>query len=101
MHFPLRCSLGPAPGPFGRRWRRHRSVAAGLIAGIASASAALAQLDFIHPWDPATPLPQFITRDFVDPANLNAIARYRSGAGHSFSDNYELFDRSLKNYFEP
>lgn len=38
---------------------------------------------------------------FVDPANLDAISRYRSGVGHAYSDDYEPNNRSLKNYFEP
>jgi hypothetical protein len=84
-------------------WLRLRS--AGIVAAFVLAAAATvsgwAQIDFTHPWDPAAPLPQFITHDFVDPQYLNAIARYRSGVGHSFSDGYEPADRSLKNYFEP
>ena len=68
---------------------------------IGTGVAAFAQLDYNHPWNPATPLPQFITHDFVDPSYLNAIARYRSGVGHTYSDDYEPADRSLKNYFEP
>lgn len=60
-----------------------------------------AAVDFSQPWNPSTPLPQFITHDYVDPANIAAIAKYRSGVGHPFSDNYEFNDRSLKYYFEP
>src|SRR5882672_11141384 len=81
------------------RWDR---IAPGILIGaLAAALPARADPDFSHPWDPNAPLPQFITHDFVDPACLTAIARYRSGTGHSFSDNYEPADRSLKNYFEP
>lgn len=57
--------------------------------------------DSSRPWDPAAPLPQFITHVYVDPSYLTAISKYRSVAGHSFSDNYEKAGRSLKNYFEP
>lgn len=57
--------------------------------------------DSSRPWDPAAPLPQFITHVYVDPSYLTAISKYRSVAGHSFSDNYEKAGRSLKNYFAP
>ena len=71
------------------------------MGAIAVCGALLAEPDFSRPWNPATPLPQFITHLFVDPSYLTAISKYRSVAGHSFSDNYEKSDRSLKNYLEP
>ena len=80
---------------------RHRRGWVALAVWVAGGVAAFASPDTAHPWNPAAPLPQFITHDFVDPSYLNAIARYRSGVGHTFSDDYEPADRSLKNYFEP
>lgn len=82
--------------------RRCGRVVGALVIGVGGASLLVrAEPDFAHPWNPATPLPHFITHDFVDPSYLVAISKYRSNAGHSFSDNYEGVDRSLKNYFEP
>ncbi|MSU24390.1 MAG: hypothetical protein EXS32_11275 [Opitutus sp.] len=43
----------------------------------------------------------FTTHVYVEPSYLTAISKYRSVAGHPFSDNYEKPERSLKNYFEP
>lgn len=82
----------------GQRWWTMSVLA---IAAGAAGPSVRAEPDFSHPWNPATPLPHFITHDFIDPSYLVAISKYRSNAGHSFSDNYEAADRSLKNYFEP
>ena len=60
-----------------------------------------AAIDSNQPWNPSVPLPKFITHVYVDPAAITAVSKYRSVAGHSFSDNYENPNRSLKNYFEP
>ena len=89
---------GRGPRPSMRRWAHLGLMALGLSAAAVLPCSAV---DFSQPWNPATPLPQFITRDYVDPANLVAIAKYRSGVGHSYTDNYESADRSLKYYFEP
>ena len=86
------------------KWQHRRMELARLvvIAGMLAAGNLLhAQPDFNRPWNPAAPLPQFITHVYVDPSYLTAISKYRSVAGHAFSDNYEKADRSLKNYFEP
>lgn len=81
-----------------RRWAQWGCLATGLAAtGVSPCRA----IDFTQPWNPSAPLPQFITHDYVDPAAIAAIAKYRSGVGHPFSDNYEANDRSLKYYFEP
>ena len=45
-----------------------------------------AAVDFSQPWNPSTPLPQFITHGCLDPRST-AVAKYRSGVGHPFSDN--------------
>jgi len=52
-------------------------------------------------WNPADPLPKFITHFVIDPQFLVAISKYRSGAGHGYSDQYEWPDCSLKNYYQP
>jgi hypothetical protein len=58
-------------------------------------------LDRDHPWKPADPWPKFITAHFVSPADLEKISKFRSGAGHPYSDEYEAPDRSLKHYLVP
>jgi hypothetical protein len=45
-------------------------------------------------------LPQFIQADFIDLSKVFQISRFRSGAGHDFSDGTETC-RSMKHYFEP
>ena len=47
------------------------------------------------------PLPQFITHFVIDPKLVVAISKYRSNAGHPYSDQYEMYDRSMKNYYQP
>ena len=91
--------MSAAESPPGRWLGWLRSA---LIAGVFAVGVPLrAGPEFNRPWNPATPLPQFITHHYVDPANLTAISKYRSGTGHSLSDNYDKSDRSLRNYFEP
>jgi hypothetical protein len=58
-------------------------------------------LDWINPWKPTDPLPKFITANFVNVSNLEKISKFRSGAGHNYSDEYEAPDRSMKHYFVP
>jgi hypothetical protein len=58
-------------------------------------------LDWNNPWKPTDPLPKFITADFVNVSNLEKISKFRSGAGHNYSDEYEAPDRSMKHYFVP
>ena len=81
------------------RWQRAGLVVGLFVAGLENLLHA--GPDSSRPWDPAAPLPQFITHVYVDPSYLTAISKYRSVAGHSFSDNYEKAGRSLKNYFTP
>jgi hypothetical protein len=52
-------------------------------------------------WDPSVPLPKFITHFVIDPKFVVAISKYRSNAGHPYSDDYEEYDRSMKNYYQP
>jgi hypothetical protein len=52
-------------------------------------------------WNPSTPLPQFITHFLIDPKYLVAISKFRSNAGHGYSDQYEWPDSSMKNYYQP
>ena len=78
-----------------RRWRWVALAAVFFGGGLRAAP------DSSRPWNPSTPLPKFITHVNVDPGYLTAISKYRSVAGHAFSDNYEPPNRSLKNYFEP
>lgn len=52
-------------------------------------------------WDPSVPLPKFTTHFVIDPKFVVAISKYRSNAGHPYSDQYEMYDRSMKNYYQP
>ena len=58
-------------------------------------------LDWNNPWKPTDPLPKFITANFVNVSDLEKISKFRSGAGHNYSDEYEAPDRSMKHYFVP
>src|SRR5581483_7011351 len=72
------------------------------LASLLVVAMAEAQTDYAHPWDPAAPLPQFITHVLCDPANLTAITKYRSCVGHMYVDNYEsAINQSMKNYYVP
>ena len=58
-------------------------------------------LDWNNPWKPTDPYPKFITANFVKITDLEMISRFRSGAGHNYSDEYEAPDRSMKHYLVP
>ncbi len=75
------------------------AVTAVLTAG--SASATPIDLDWADPWDLTAALPQFITHDYIDISKIEAISKFRSGAGHDFTDEYEASGRSMKNYIQP
>ncbi len=45
-------------------------------------------------------LPKFIQADFIDLSKIRRISKFRSGAGHDYSDMYESC-RSMKHYFDP
>lgn len=45
-------------------------------------------------------LPQFITASHIDVADLEYVSRFRSSAGHDFSDSFES-SSSMKHYFHP
>jgi hypothetical protein len=79
-----------------------RLACALLAAGVAwGSNLAQAQNSTPPAWNPAVPLPQFITHFVIDPKYLVAISKYRSNAGHGYSDQYEWPDSSMKNYYQP
>ena len=45
-------------------------------------------------------LPKFIQANFIDLTSIRRISKFRSGAGHDYSDFYESC-RSMKHYFDP
>jgi len=45
-------------------------------------------------------LPKFISKNYIELDRIDSISRYRSGAGHDYSDSYESC-RSMKHYFRP
>jgi hypothetical protein len=45
-------------------------------------------------------IPEFVTEDVMDLDNISQISKFRSGAGHDFSDDFESC-RSMKHYFIP
>ena len=45
-------------------------------------------------------VPKFITADFIDLSGVTSISKFRSGAGHDYSDSDEKC-RSMKHYFQP
>lgn len=45
-------------------------------------------------------LPKFILKDYIELDKIDSISRFRSGAGHDYSDDYESC-RSMKHYFRP
>jgi hypothetical protein len=88
--------------------KQSRFVVPGRVAILAAAAAlafgalnAQAQNSNAPSWNPADPLPKFITHFVIDPQFLVAISKYRSGAGHGYADQYEWPDCSLKNYYQP
>ena len=62
---------------------------------------ARAQNSSVPAWNPSDPLPKFITHVVMDPKYLVAISKFRSNAGHGYSDDYEWPDSSMKNYYQP
>lgn len=44
--------------------------------------------------------PQFVQSDYIESAKIEKISRFRSGAGHDYSDDFESC-RSMKHYFQP
>lgn len=45
-------------------------------------------------------IPKFIKTDYIELSHIYRISKFRSGIGHSYSDNFE-FCRSMKHYFQP
>ncbi len=45
-------------------------------------------------------VPQFISADYIDLSRITTLSRFRSAAGHDFSDSFESC-RSMKHYFGP
>ncbi|MBN1892948.1 hypothetical protein JW906_00555 [bacterium] len=51
--------------------------------------------------DPYTAgLPRFVHVNFIEPARMERISRFRSSVGHDYSDDFEHC-RSMKHYFMP
>lgn len=45
-------------------------------------------------------IPQFVAVDYIEPAPIGRISKFRSSVGHDYSDAFEDC-RSMKHYFEP
>ena len=45
-------------------------------------------------------IPQFVSTNVMDLVNISQISKFRSGAGHDYSDDFESC-RSMKHYFIP
>jgi len=45
-------------------------------------------------------IPLFVASDYIELESMGRISRFRSGAGHDYSDDFESC-RSMKHYFEP
>lgn len=45
-------------------------------------------------------IPRFVESDYIELAKMEQISRFRSGAGHDYSDDFESC-RSMKHYFQP
>lgn len=58
-------------------------------------------VDWEHPWPAGTPFPKFIQSHYIDLKYLESISKFRSGAGHIYSDEFEAPDRSMKHHFAP
>jgi hypothetical protein len=56
-------------------------------------------IDWEHPWPAATPFPKFIQTHYIDLKYVESISKFRSGAGHNYSDEFEAPNRSMKHYF--
>ena len=50
--------------------------------------------------DTTQALPKFIRTNYIELDLINRISRFRSGIGHSYTDDFESC-RSMKHYFEP
>ncbi len=48
----------------------------------------------------ANGIPRFVYADYIDLAKIYLISKFRSGIGHSYSDDFESC-RSMKHYFQP
>lgn len=48
----------------------------------------------------ANGIPQFVGADYIELDNINKISKFRSSAGHDYSDDFELC-RSMKHYYWP
>lgn len=44
--------------------------------------------------------PKFVATDYIEPAKIERISKFRSGEGHDYSDDFESC-RSMKHYFKP
>jgi hypothetical protein len=58
-------------------------------------------IDWEHPWPAGTPFPRFIQAHYIALNYIESVSKFRSGAGHNYSDEYEAPDRSMKHYFTP
>ncbi len=45
-------------------------------------------------------VPRFVSANYIDLGPISQISRFRSGAGHSYTDTFESC-RSMKHYFQP
>jgi hypothetical protein len=45
-------------------------------------------------------IPRFVATDYIESAKIQQITKFRSGEGHSYSDDFETC-RSMKHYFLP
>jgi len=48
----------------------------------------------------ANGIPMFATANYIELSKIGRVSRFRSGAGHDYSDSFEAC-RSMKHYFEP
>lgn len=69
-----------------------------LIASTVLIAPKLLQGNQFHNLDHETP--QFVTHDFTQLYKIDQISKFRSGAGHDFSDHTESC-RSMKHYYNP
>jgi hypothetical protein len=58
-------------------------------------------IDWEHPWPAGTPFPKFIQAHYINLNYIDSVSKFRSGAGHNYSDEYEAPNRSMKHYFTP
>ncbi len=51
-------------------------------------------------WDVATQgIPKFATHDYIELSKISRVSKFRSGAGHDYSDDFEHC-RSMKHYYD-